>query len=523
MTEQNSNLLKLYDPNTPSKGNNLKLDRTGLFPQRGIFTEKEDRGIAKYVAEKYGSERLFTEDGVPYGYAYNIFSDGKLLAQKVKRFDKGMKWLYEGEKIPENLPLYGQHLYPAGGKFLTITEGEEDAEAAYQMLKEASPNFDPAVVSITGGAASAEKECKRNWEYINSFENIILAFDGDEPGKKAAEKVAKLFDFKPKIMLFPNAKKNKQTDAWEFKDSNDYLKAGKQKDFIRLWWSAEKFTPKGVLTFKSLWDAMTRKDENITVSYPWSGLNKMLHGMTTGHFVVVKAPPKVGKTSFLKELAYHIHSTSEHNVALIFLENTKKEIGMGLCALHMNRVIKPWDVPEDITELQKAHQHLSESERILIFDPEDDRTVDNIITKIMYFVKAHDCRFVLLDHITMLSYQSEDENERKFLDKLCADLKELTTSLDICLIAVTHVNDDGKTRGSRASVQLCESLLALHRDKTNPDPIISNTTEVIVEENRWGECGLASKLFYDVETGRMTELDPSLTVEVGGRSVTFDD
>src|ERR1035437_152375 len=312
---------------------------------------------------------------------------------------------------------------------ISIT-GNCDAMACYQILKQANPAFEPVVVSIPDGAGSAEKSCKQSWEYINSFENIILAFDGDEAGRKASEKIVKLFNYKPKVLMFSDAKKDKD-GKWQNKDSNDYLLAGKQKEFVNLWWRSEKMTPKGVCTMKSLWDFMTKKEVNTIVPWPWEGMNKMLHGIITGHFVVIKAPPKAGKTSLLKEIAYHIHSTSKYNVGLIFLENTKKEIGLGLCALHMNKPIHPWDIPTDLEELAKAHEFMSQEDRITIFDPEDSRSVENIMDKIMYFIKAHGVRYILLDHITMLSYQSEDDNERRFLDKLCADLKGLTTAHDI--------------------------------------------------------------------------------------------
>lgn len=813
--------------------------------ERGIINAMPDRSLTKETAERYKVETLYDTGNSPYARAFNHFdSEGNITAQKIKYYDG--KIACKGNQA--EVTMFGMNLFSSGGKYLTITEGEEDAMAAYQMLKSASPNFEPSVISIPNGVDSAEKACKKAWEYINSFDNIILCFDGDDVGQKAADKISKLFGYRPKVMLFSSAKKL-PTGKWELKDANDYLKSNLTKEFTNLWWRADRVQPKGVLSFKSLWDAMTRKDVNTVVPWPWEGVNKYLHGLVTGHFVVIKASPKVGKcfgintpvrmwdgtikmvqdintgdllmgddgtcrnvlstttgkeemfsikqnkginytvnkshilsvkntdtkekrdvlltdyltmpdqirwkgysapilrevpielhsldpyfiglwlgdgssdspsvtttdaeivayledtakgyglrlvpddityslsgvpgkpnpitqslrklnlfenkhipegmltapltvrrellaglldsdgyrlkpdgrgyeitqkndilangivdlanslgyrvgikkevkccnylgekrcaeynrivmhgdfsnilfkltrkkatsvnarnrdhsitgiavssigegdyygfvldgnhrflladgtvvhnTALLKEIAYHIHSTSKHNVGLIFLENTQKEIGLGLCALHMNTPISPWEIPENLEELQKAHLHMSEDDRITIFDPEDDRTVENIFNKILYFVKAHNCRYILLDHITMLSYQSDTGNERMFLDKLCADLKGLTTSLDICILAVTHVNDDGKTRGSRASVQLCESLISLERDKTNIDPIIANTTIVTVEENRWGACGIAAKLYYDKDTGRMTELEDNLDIT----STTFD-
>ena len=527
-----SNLLKLHAKDTEAKGNNLNMDRTGLFPQRGIISAMEDRGINKATAEKYGVETLFDTENKAYGRSFPSITEDNMLAQKVKRFDKKMKWLYPDGSMPKDLQLFGQHLFPAGGKYLTITEGEEDAQACYQMLKEANPGIEPAVVSLNNGVASAEKECKTNWKYINSFDTIVIAFDGDEPGKKAAEKVSRLFDYSPKIVAFSSAKKvnfkneaGEEATRWELKDSNDYLKSGKQRDFVKTWWRAEKITPKGVVTFKSLWDSMTKENQDIVVPFPWDGLNEKLHGIHTGKLYIIKAQPKMGKTQILRELAYKIRSDSDHNVGLIFLEDTKKSIGMGMCALHMNTPIQFPDIPYELSDLEKAHEYMSADDRLTIFDPEDDRSVDNVMSKIMYFVKAHDCKFVILDHISMLSYTSGDDNERRFLDKLVADLKALTAKLNIAILAVIHVNDEGKTRGSRAPVQLCDALIHLERDKMNKDPIIANTTEVIVEENRLtGDSGTACKLFFDRTTGRLTEMDSDLSMNIDEeRTVQFDE
>lgn len=477
------------------------------FPKRGIINAQTSRGITKDTAEKFKVETLFTAEGEAYATSFPVYDfEDKFVAQKVKHLDKKMYWLYDGQTRPKH-QMFGQHLFPKGGKYLTITEGEEDCEAAYQMLRQASPNFDCPVISLSYGAGTAEKECKEHWEYINSFENIILAFDGDAAGKKAAEAVSKLFHYKPKIMLF-----DEQT-----KDSNDYLKAKREKDWINLWWRAERVTPKGVLTFNALWDSMTKTDNDLVVELPWKGLQDMIHGLRTGRFYIFKAKPKIGKSQLFKEMAFHIHKTTEYASGMIMLEETKKSLGLGMCALEMNRPIMFPDVPYTLEELQKAHLDIAKEERLVIFDPEDSKTVENIMSKILYFVKAHNCKYIFLDHISMLAYQAGEFDERRFLDKLLADLKSLTTQLDICICAITHVNDEGETRGSRAFAQLCDFLISLHRDKLSPDKITSNTTEIIVEENRLtGQSGTACHLYFDPETGRMTELDADLKME------TFD-
>lgn len=525
-TMSQTNVSNIYTTPVKKKASN--------FPQRGIISSIEGRGITQETAEKFKVEKLYNEDKKAFGYAYPYedAESGDLVAQKIKRLDKKMVFIGE----PSKGALFGQKSFPKGGRFLTITEGEEDAMAVYQMTKDHAKHnksLIPAVVSIKNGVGSAVKDCRNSYEYIDSFDEIIICFDGDPVGQEAAQKVAKLFPHKTKIVNFIDARQEEIKDSegnvtkkWKLKDANDYLKEGKNTEFISLWWKAEKYVPNGVRTFRSLWDDMTRKDSNITVPFPWDGVNQMCYGMVTGKMDVFKANPKIGKTTFLSECVMHIRDNSEHNVGVIFLENTTKEIGLKLCGI---RVGEPLDRPEyqdkiDWEELQKVHEDISEDDRITIFDPSDERTAENVLKKIMYFVKAHECKFIFLDHASMLSYTADSTDERKFLDKLFADLKQLTTSLDIYLGVVIHVNDDGKPRGSRAPVQLCDRLYSLQRDKLSTDPIVANTTEFIVEENRWGSSGLASKLFYDNDTGRIMELDIDLEDNrVKERTVKFED
>ena len=57
-----------------------------------------------------------------------------------------------------------------------MTEGEIDALSAYQMLGAKYP-----VVSVRNGAQSALKDCKANFEYLDSFNEIIFNFDNGCP------------------------------------------------------------------------------------------------------------------------------------------------------------------------------------------------------------------------------------------------------------------------------------------------------------------------------------------------------
>ena len=87
-------------------------------------------------------------------------------------------------------------------------------------------------------ASSAVKDVKENLEYVESFDNIVICFDGDAPGIKASKEVASILKpGKAKIMTLPNG----------FKDANDMLKQKKFEHFVRAWWDAQVFTPSGII------------------------------------------------------------------------------------------------------------------------------------------------------------------------------------------------------------------------------------------------------------------------------------
>src|SRR5204862_141395 len=75
--------------------------------------------------------------------------------------------------------------------------------------------------------------------------------------------------------------------------------------------------------------------------------------------------------------------------------------------------------------------------------------LDAIIDKVRFLASACDCKYIFLDHITMVVTGLLDADQTKLLDYLSTKLDMLVQSLNFGLIFVSHVNDDGKTRGSR--------------------------------------------------------------------------
>jgi twinkle protein len=141
---------------------------------RGSAERLHKRNISERVCQQY---RIYKDGDVLRFHYFN--SSGVLCGCKVKTKSKDFK--YEGEVTDG---LYGQHLFPATGKRVVITEGELDAASC----SEAMPGW--PMVSLPSGAAAAKKSIQRAIPWLQGYEEIVLFFDNDEAGRKATEEAA---------------------------------------------------------------------------------------------------------------------------------------------------------------------------------------------------------------------------------------------------------------------------------------------------------------------------------------------
>ena len=94
------------------------------------------------------------------------------------------------------------------------------------------------------------------------------------------------------------------------KDPNDYLIQNKQKDFTDRFWSAQTYTPEGIILGENTWDLIANEKVIESIPYPWDGMNSMTYGMRLGELCTYTAGSGIGKSSVMRELAYHIIKTS---------------------------------------------------------------------------------------------------------------------------------------------------------------------------------------------------------------------
>jgi len=460
-----------------------------------VHRDFKDRKILSNVAQKYGAGFRGTDIVFPYGENNTA---AKVRVNGEKNFRIEGSW-------QESKELFGQHRFPAGGKYLLIVEGEFDALAAYQMLGAKYP-----VVSVRNGAQSALKDCKTNYDYIDSFESVIFCFDGDSAGQQAQLECAELFSHKAKVMKPENGSK----------DACEYLLDNKSEQFVNGFWRAERWTPDGIVSGASLYDDVMKPLAKADCDYPFEGLNKLTYGIRMQELVTVTAGSGLGKSQFLREIIWHILQTTSSNIGLMFLEESTRKTGLSLMSLAAN---KPLHLPDTVAsqeEKDNAFNATLGTDRLFLFDHFGSSDVDNIVNRVRYLAKVVGCDYIFVDHISIIVSAQNNGDERKAIDEIMTKLRMLVQETGVALTVVSHLkrpdskgHEEGaatslaQLRGSGAIAQLSDMVLGLERNGQAEDEVERNTTHVRVLKNRFsGITGPACDLLYSLETGRMKEI-----------------
>jgi twinkle protein len=469
------------------------------FPAKGVNSTVIDniytyeylpwRGVSKDVMAKYDVSTKIDVEGKPIAIAYPYIND----AFKVRLLEE--KKFYAKGPI-SRAGLFGKNKCPAGSSSdIIITEGELDALSAYQMLR-----GNCAAVSVQS-ATSALKDCTGDRDYLNSFERIYLCFDGDTPGQQATQAVAALFDFNKVFHV----------KLGRYKDPNEILQAGNPEDFVSAWRGAGRFLPEGIISGFSAFDNLLESAGIKTgESFPFSTLQELTDGLRTGEIILITALEGVGKTEVLRAIEHNLLRTSTHRVGIIHLEEPKDRVIKGLAGYSLQVPAHLKDCTVSIAEIKTAYRELFKTEdRVHIYSHFGSDDPNIILDTIRFLVAACGCKFIFLDHISMVVSGMATDDERKALDYLITRLGMMVHELDFCLVLVSHVNDAGLTRGSRYISKMANLWLHLDRNITAESNSTRNITTLTIRKNRFtGRTGPAGRLLFDPATFLLKEILP---------------
>ena len=475
---------------------------------RTELSGKGYRGISDEVLKFFGCRTEFDDDGEVYARYYPYTIDGKLSGYKVRKHPK----TFGGNigNTGKDCQMYGQFRFEKGGKYILLTEGEEDAMAAYQMFLEYARSKDSefvtSVVSVGQGVAS-HKQIAANYEFFNKFEMIYLGLDADEAGEEGIEKiVAALPKGKVKIVKWDK----------KFKDPNNYLEYHQQRKFLSDFYNAESYVPVGVVGSSHLYDRMLMKSGQPKVPFPplLEELNKMfVGGLSLGYIINIASDTGTGKTTLVNELIYYWIFNSPHKVGILSMELDDAQYAEVMLSRHIERKLALMPDAEKAEFIRTEGFKKSSDELFKNADGSDrwylvddrDGSVEDLQNAIEQLIIGANCKVIVIDVLQDVLDGLSNEEQSVFMKWA----KSMIKSHGVMFVFINHKRkspageagtvgmNESDIHGSSTIIKSAGVNILLGRDKMSSDEILRNTTVVAVSKNRMcGLTGPAGALYY---------------------------
>lgn len=425
---------------------------------------------------------------------------GKLIDQKTRTKDKKFAWVaksgYQG--------IIGSWSWPAKGKFVVITEGEIDRMSVHQALCDGK--WTTPTGSLPNGWGSVEKAILADYEKLCRFDYVVLCLDNDEKGGDALKKACDLLPVgKVKIMTVPN------------KDANETLMQAGPAPIVRAFWDAKPYRPDGIREGREFTRERLKKKRRKGYDLPWPALNEMWLGLREAEVTTICAGSGIGKSTLARDIAYHMRTHHGLKVGNIFLEEDNDTTVDAYVALHagvpLKRIISDPDCISD--EQWDAALAAVVWDEMMFYDHFGSLESERLLT-MMRYMAASGCKFIVLDHISIVTsgLESGSEGERKDIDILMTKLASFVKETGCGVIAIVHLkrsqgknfNEGGQIslndmRGSASIEQLSFNVLAAERNQQDEKKKLFALLRSL-KCRITGETGEADTLKWDKEKGR---------------------
>ncbi len=451
------------------------------------------RSIDPDVCELFGIQLQTGDKGeaVRYAYKYPHTVKYRLVSDKSKTWtkDRGMGMNH----------LFGPEFNSGSSKRIYLTEGEFDAASLYQILGKTFP------VKSLPSASIGEKFIKHNHIYLSSFKEIIYAGELDDAGRRAADKLYAAFP--DKFWYVPMSK---------HKDANDFLQSGDADDLM---WAARKpqrYSPENFFcSDQDVEDAILNENPYEYVPTGHTGLDDKIRGMVKGGITFIKAPRGTGKTEVIRYFETGLLRDEESRVALLHMEEMKSTTYRSMATYQLGVNVRTKDDAKENNvseqEVITAAKEMTKGERTIIFEMMSHDDPLKLLDYIRLAATVYGAGFIFIDHVQRLAYLSSSgvDGATSVLTTLGSRAAQLAKELNIGVIFISQVNDDGRTKYAASLEEEAIICIKIERDVETEDEVLQNTTTFIVDKNRpFAKLGNAGSVYYDPDTTILSEDAP---------------
>ena len=161
----------------------------------------------------------------------------------------------------------------------------------------------------------------------------------------------------------------------------------------------------------------------------------------------------------------------------------------------------------------QAAQKIAGGENTVIFEMQSHDDPLQLLDYVRMAATIYGAEFVFIDHVQRLAYLSQSgvEGATSTLTTLGSRMAQLAKELNIGVVFISQVNDDGRTKYAASLEEEAIICIKLERDVETYDEVLQNTTDFIVDKNRpFAKLGKAGSVYYDPDTTILTQEVPTI-------------
>ena len=376
---------------------------------------------------------------------------------------------------------------------LIITEGEFDTMAMYQYGLE--------TVSVPNGCAGMSW-IEEEWDFLETFKEIIICFDNDSAGQKSAVDVAsKLGLFRSRIASLP------------LKDANECLMKGvTANDIFKALEGAKTLSPETIMSPVDFTDSVQYLFEQGSKLFgtptAWQELTNLLKGWRGSEVTVWTGRNGSGKSTILNQHIIDLGYKGERTC--IYSGEMPPDRYLRWAVIQLLKKNEPTK-----TEIDTALKWMEN--KIYILNVTSSIEPNKLLGDFEYVARRFGVKHFIIDSLMKVKLNDSDEyNEQKnFMNQICDFSKKTNSHVNLVVHprkTMSDKDEPGKVdvKGSSHITDLAHNVIVMYRvddetkDKLRKAGKMVADTFLFVKKNR--EFGIEGKvyMYFNEDTRRFS-------------------
>ena len=396
---------------------------------------------------------------------------------------------------------------------LLIVEGEADlmsaVEAGYYNT-----------VSVPLGCQNMHwiEEC---WDWLEQFNEIIVAFDNDKAGTEARKQVLyRLGTWRTKYIDYPQYRMRDDGVRMPTKDMNDVLQAFGSSYVLSMILGAKEVPVSSVVDFCDVDDLDISDMTGIRTGI--KPLDKELIKLFDGTLTILSGRPGSGKTSLIDQtIAY---AMDDGYSAFLFSKEMPERMTTNwfnfILAGRRNledRVSKDGQPYSRVIQEAKIEIHDYYKNKLFIYKDSEPNGIEAVLQSMEACVRKYGVKLLVIDNLMMLDLECSEENKNTAQTNLVNTLIKFASKYNVAVVLIAHPRKTADMRsdiemydiaGTSNIINLAMRSIGLRRVTQNEKEDEKskfgryNVVLTIMKDRLLGKADVQIGLFYDVKSRR---------------------